>query len=40
MSVTLAFFHAASRSGGVDIPQCLHEGGIHLYAAVGDGQVL
>ena len=36
----LTFHFVAAGAGGVDVPQGLHEGRVHLDAAVGDGQVL
>lgn len=34
------FLYVATRADGMDVPQGLHEGSVHLDVAVGDGQVL
>lgn len=34
------FFYVATRADGMDVPQGLHEGSIHLDVATGNGQVL
>lgn len=31
------FFYVATRADGMDVPQGLHEGSIHLDVAIGDG---
>lgn len=36
----LAYSHVAGRAGRLDVPQGLHEGGINLNVAIGDGEVL
>lgn len=36
----LAYGHAACRAGGLNVPQGLHEGGIHLVATIRDREVL
>lgn len=37
---SLTYGHVARRAGGLNVPQGLHERGVDLAAAVGDGQVL
>lgn len=36
----LAYGHAAWRAGGLNVPQGLHEGSVHLDATIGDREVL
>ena len=36
----LAYGHVAGGAGGLDVPQGLHEGGVHQDVAVGDGEML
>lgn len=36
----LAYGHAACRAGGLNVPQGLHEGGVHLVATIRDREVL
>lgn len=36
----LAYSHVARRAGRLDVPQGLHEGGVHLGGAIGDREVL
>lgn len=36
----LAYSHVAWRAGRLDVPQGLHEGGVHIDVAIGEGEVL
>ena len=36
----LAYGHVAGRAGRLDVPQGLHEGGVHQDVAVADGEML
>lgn len=40
MCAASTFLYVATGADGMDVPQGLHEGSIHLDVAVGDGQVL
>ena len=40
MVFKLAYGHVAGGAGRLDVPQCLHEGGVHQDVAVGDGEML